>query len=72
MRQTKVLKYFLMLSLLLPLASFSSSCTTKRDNAMGSDPLNGTEAQLYEQALIRCHKTGGSRIVKIQGRLRCF
>lgn len=38
----------------------------------GSEPLNSKEATRYKQALIRCHKTGGTRIVKIDGVLRCF
>ena len=38
----------------------------------GSEPANHKERIRYKQALIRCHKTGGSRIVKINGSLRCF
>ncbi|MFK7825304.1 MAG: hypothetical protein AB8G05_14210 [Oligoflexales bacterium] len=38
----------------------------------GSKPINDAEELQYKKALIRCHKTGGSRIVKIKGKLRCF
>ena len=38
----------------------------------GSKPINRGEELKYKKALIRCHKTGGSRIVKIKGTLRCF
>jgi len=38
----------------------------------GSNPVNSKEVIMYKQALIRCHKTGGTRIVKINGTLRCF
>ena len=37
-----------------------------------SKPINRTEEIQYKQALIRCYKTGGSRIVKITGVLRCY
>lgn len=41
-------------------------------NAGGSEPLNEEEKVEYQQELVRCHKTGGTRIVKIEGHLRCF
>lgn len=37
-----------------------------------SEPINATEAREYKRALLRCHKTGGTRIVKIMGKLRCY
>lgn len=37
-----------------------------------SEPINPKEAREYKQALLRCHKTGGTRIVKITGKLRCY
>lgn len=57
--------------LLLPLAS----CATggkQRGNEGGSIPINEKEQVDYSRALIRCHKTGGSRVIKIEGQLRCF
>ena len=36
------------------------------------NPVNEQEALEYKKALIRCYKTGGSRIVKIMGDLRCY
>ena len=42
------------------------------DNDSGSTPLNEQESLEYKKALVRCYKTGGSRIVKIMGELRCY
>ena len=41
-------------------------------NEGGSTPINQAEGLLYKQALHRCYKTGGSRIVKINGYLQCY
>ncbi|MDD9951302.1 MAG: hypothetical protein OXT67_07015 [Zetaproteobacteria bacterium] len=43
-----------------------------RSEAASSKPVNKKESIAYKQALIRCHKTGGTRIVKINSVLRCF
>lgn len=37
-----------------------------------SKPINHKEAQAYKRALLKCYKTGGSRIVKIEGMLKCY
>lgn len=37
-----------------------------------SSPINPAEDRDYKRALLKCYKTGGSRIVKIQGKLRCY
>lgn len=37
-----------------------------------SKPTNPDEERAYKRALLKCYKTGGSRIVKIQGKLRCY
>ncbi|MFK7872547.1 MAG: hypothetical protein AB8C84_05170 [Oligoflexales bacterium] len=37
-----------------------------------SEAINEQEAVEYQKSLIRCHKTGGSRVVKIAGTIRCF
>lgn len=37
-----------------------------------SEPINNNEAVEYKRSILRCHKTGGTRIVKIEGELRCF
>ena len=41
-------------------------------NEKGSEPINDAEATEYQRAIVRCYKTGGSRIVKIMGELRCY
>ncbi|MBP9706625.1 MAG: hypothetical protein KBD78_03215 [Oligoflexales bacterium] len=64
----------LILGLLFP---FAVSCAgggggSVIGNQGGSEPINQDEAVNYQKAINRCYKTGGSRIVKIEGRLRCF
>ncbi len=41
-------------------------------NEMGSSPINKSEETAYRKAVNRCYKTGGTRVVKIKGKLRCF
>lgn len=41
-------------------------------NKGGSEPINKTEVVNYKKAVVKCYKTGGSRVVKIKGKLRCF
>jgi hypothetical protein len=49
-------------------------CTHRQESFLheGSVPVNHVESVKYRSALIRCHRTGGTRVVKIQGQLRCF
>jgi ribosomal protein S5 len=51
-----------------------TSCSTLQvvGNEDGSEPNNEIEQREYMKAIRRCHKMGGSRIVKVQGELRCF
>lgn len=41
-------------------------------NEGGSDPINPTEEKAYKRAVLKCYKTGGSRVVKIEGQLMCY
>lgn len=41
-------------------------------NEGGSEPINSTEERDYKRAVLKCYKTGGSRVVKIEGRLMCY
>ncbi len=41
-------------------------------NELGSTPLNNEEALAYKKSINRCIKMGGTRVVKIEGELRCF
>jgi len=43
-----------------------------RGNEGGSEPINDKEQVEYQKALLRCNKSGGSRVVKITGTLRCY
>lgn len=54
--------------------SVMTSCSSLQviSNEEGSEPINEVEQREYMKAIRRCHKMGGSRIVKVQGELRCF
>ncbi len=41
-------------------------------NEDGSAPINDMESNEYKKAIVRCYKTGGTRVVKIMGQLRCY
>lgn len=41
-------------------------------NEGGSEPVNDKEAIEYKKAVVRCYKTGGTKVVKIMGELRCY
>ncbi len=56
------------------LALTASACKTMQvaGNEDGSQPINEEEQREYMKSIRRCHKMGGTRIVKVQGELRCF
>ena len=37
-----------------------------------SEPINGREAKEYHKEIIRCLRTGGTRVVKIENHLKCY
>lgn len=41
-------------------------------NEGGSKALNAGEGYELQKAVNRCHRTGGSRVVKIKGDLKCY
>ncbi len=41
-------------------------------NENGSEPINEQEQWEYQKAVNRCHRTGGTRVVKIKGELKCY
>lgn len=41
-------------------------------NEKGSKPVNNEEVTSYKKAIVRCYKIGGTRVVKIEGQLRCY
>jgi hypothetical protein len=51
-----------------------SACSSLQvaGNDTGSEPINSEEQREYMKEIRRCHKMGGTRIVKVQGELRCF
>ncbi len=75
MRGLKEMKRILILGILLTSSIFCLSCAgggSVPGNEMGSTPISEAERTEYEKAVRRCHKTGGTRVVKIKGDLRCF
>ena len=49
-----------------------SNTTSIPGNDQGSEPINDDEALEYKKAIVRCYKTGGTRVVKVMGTLRCY
>jgi len=43
-----------------------------KGNDKGSEPVNSKEAVDYQNAVNRCYRTGGTRVVKVMGDLRCY
>jgi hypothetical protein len=41
-------------------------------NEGGSIPISDQEAVDMQKAVNRCHRSGGTRVVKIRGELRCY
>lgn len=41
-------------------------------NDNGSNPINAQEERDYKRAINKCYKTGGSRVVKVEGQLMCY
>lgn len=41
-------------------------------NEGGSEPISEQEAYEMQKAVNRCHRSGGTRVVKIRGELRCY
>ncbi len=41
-------------------------------NEGGSQPISEQEAYDMQKAVNRCHRSGGTRVVKIRGDLRCY
>jgi len=60
----------LLLSIGLTFASCAGNSIPGNEN--GSEPINDQEATEYKKAIVRCYKTGGTRVVKVMGELRCY
>ena len=62
---------------LAPLAFLTfTGCKTSGSRVSGNDggsqPINDKEALEYKRVVLKCYKTGGTRVVKIAGVLRCY
>ena len=65
-----VLAAFATIMILLPLTGGCQTGVSGNDG--GSVPVNKEEELDYKKAVNRCYKTGGTRVVKIMGQLRCY
>jgi hypothetical protein len=72
MRLINLKQIFVVLSLSFTVVACATGGTPVPGNEQGSAPINEKESIEYKQSLIRCQKTGGSRIIKVEGQLRCF
>ena len=52
--------------------SYCSSSTRETFLRGSSEPISKSEETAQARAMHRCVKTGGTRVVKIGGNLRCF
>jgi hypothetical protein len=67
------------LALLTTISGFSACETSQKSDAFsvsgnegGSEALNPQEGYELQKAVNRCHRTGGTRVVKIKGELKCY
>jgi hypothetical protein len=70
--RTLVLGPMLVITLLLSACQSGGSGPELSGNEGGSEPINPTEERAYKRAILKCYKTGGSRVVKIEGQLKCY
>jgi hypothetical protein len=70
---------FLIPSIFLASLSILASCQVGggslgaiQGNEGGSEPVNDQEAFEMQKAVNRCHRSGGTRVVKLRGHLRCY
>ena len=70
------MKVVLASMLLLAMASLNSCQTgglgVVQGNEGGSQPISEQEAFDMQKAVNRCQRSGGTRVVKIRGQLRCY
>ena len=57
--------------------TLATSCQTggasgELQNEGGSNPVNESELKDYKRAVLRCNKMGGTRVVKVRGKLLCY
>lgn len=71
-----IIKFMGSLALLLLVSSCQTSggggSTAVSGNENGSEPVNADDASAMQRAVNRCHRTGGTRVVKIMGELKCY
>jgi hypothetical protein len=70
MKRQNLLHIFLLLTFLGGCQSGGSGGSGVSNES--STPANEKEAIEYKKAILRCYKSGGTRVVKIEGNLRCF
>lgn len=72
----KLLSSLILIATLSPIvtscAGGGGSSASQSANEGGSSPINAQEETEYKRAINKCYKTGGSRVVKVEGRLMCY
>ena len=68
----RLLLGFVLMTLFHSCAGAGGGAGSVMGNEGGSTPINEEESYEYQRAVNRCHRTGGTRIVKIKGELRCY
>ncbi len=61
----------LQLAVILSLTACAGGSSVKGNDG-GSTAVNEGEEREYKRAINKCYKTGGSRVVKVEGQLLCF
>ncbi len=70
---TRIIKSAPLLALLASLTSCATGGgSSVAGNDGGSAPVNEGEINEYKRAVHKCYKTGGTRVVKVTGKLRCY
>lgn len=62
----------LLVTTLLVLSLTHCASATQSYLTDNSPPLNKADGMSQKSALMRCYTSGGSRVVKIYGRYRCY
>ncbi len=68
----KVLASLQLIMFLSLTACAGGASSANQGNDAGSSPINQTEEKNYKRAINKCYKTGGSRVVKVEGQLLCY
>ena len=72
MRNWILIQALLTIATMVACAGGAGGTGTVAGNEAGSAAINSNEERDYKRAILKCYKTGGSRVVKIEGKLMCY